>query len=145
MEMTEQLRDSKDREHLRLLEIFHYICGTISCLWGFVGLLYVQLGVVMSRTFTGTPQNQSFSHMFAGLWIGMSIFSVVMFETGGVLSLLAGWKYRKRRSYWFCFVVAIFNCLLVPVGTALGAFSIFVLNRPSVKELFHRQITSDAG
>jgi hypothetical protein len=136
--MAEQLPNSKDSEHLRLLEIFHYIWGTISCMFGFVGLLYVQLGVVMSREFTGIPQNQSFSHAFAELWIVMSVFGVVLFGTSGLLSWLAGWKYRKRRSYRFCFIVAIINRLLVPVGTALGGFSIFVLNRPSVNALFQK-------
>lgn len=139
-----QLTGTRDREHLRLLEIFHYIWGTISCLWGLFGLLYVRLGVLMSTTFTGSPQNQNFSHVFSELWIATSVFGVVLFEASGLLSLLAGWKYRKRRSYWFCFVVAIVNCLLVPVGTALGVFSMFVLNRPSVKELFYRQLTSAA-
>ena len=142
--MAEQIPDSKDREHLRLLEIFHYIWGTISCIWGLVGLFYVQLGVVMSRTFFRTPESESFSQFFAGLWIAMSVVGVVLFETSGALSLIAGWKYGKRRSYRFCFIVAVVNCLLVPVGTALGAFSIFVLNRPSVRALFQGQLASSA-
>jgi hypothetical protein len=142
--MAEQQLVLEDQEQLRLLEIFHYILGTITCLFGLVGLLYVLLGVVMSRTMAGPAWSGSFSQMFAGLWIGMSAFGVVMCETSGVLSMIAGWKYRRRSSYWFCFAVAAINCLFMPVGTVLGVFSIIVLNRHSVKVLFQRQLASDA-
>jgi hypothetical protein len=141
--MPEQQCDLEDQKQLRLLEIFHYILGTITCLWGLVGLLYVQLGF-LSRTMTGPAWSGSLSPMFARLWIGFTVFGVVVCEASGVLLLIAGWKYRKRSSYWFCFAVAVFNCFLAPLGTVLGAFSIAVLNRDSVKMLFRGHLVSDA-
>jgi len=40
----------------------------------------------------------------------------------------------------FCFVVACIECLFMPFGTVLGAFTIIVLMRPSVKNLFAQRI-----
>ena len=50
--------------------------------------------------------------------------------------LLAGRKLQRRTSHTFCFLVACVECLFIPFGTILGVFSIIVLNRPPVKELF---------
>ncbi len=50
--------------------------------------------------------------------------------------LLAGRKLARRRSWTFCLVVASIECLFMPYGTVLGVFTIIVLLRPTVKELF---------
>lgn len=39
---------------------------------------------------------------------------------------------HRRRS--FSIRIALLNCLLLPVGTALGVYTLFVLRTPSVKE-----------
>ena len=38
----------------------------------------------------------------------------------------------------FCFVIACLACMQMPLGTILGVFTIIVLARPSVKEMFDR-------
>ena len=43
---------------------------------------------------------------------------------------------RSRRRYWFIFAIACFQCAFFPFGTALGVFTIVVLSRPSVKQIF---------
>jgi hypothetical protein len=135
--MKEQVPSSQEHEQLRLLEIFHYIWGTISCLMGLAGVAYIQLGfAMMSSRLNGNLASDNFTLMFGRLWIAFAVFGLVLFEISGVLSLIAGWRYRKRKSYRFCFMVAVVDCFLAPIGTALGAFSLFVLIRPSVKALF---------
>ena len=49
---------------------------------------------------------------------------------------LAGRYLLQRTHYTFCLVVAAIACLLMPFGTALGIFTIIVLMRPSVREMF---------
>jgi hypothetical protein len=53
-----------------------------------------------------------------------------------VCVILAGRYITKRRHYIFCLVIASLNCLFMPFGTILGVFTIVILMRPSVKELF---------
>jgi len=51
--------------------------------------------------------------------------------------LFAGRCLSRRKNHLLCLIVAGVSCLFVPMGTVLGVFSIIVLMRPSVKELFH--------
>ena len=48
----------------------------------------------------------------------------------------AGRCIRSRTCYWFVFVMACLQCGFFPFGTVLGVFTIVVLSRPSVKEMF---------
>jgi hypothetical protein len=48
----------------------------------------------------------------------------------------AGYFLAKRKNHMFCLVMAGVSCIFMPFGTVLGVFSIIVLSRPSVKELF---------
>ena len=54
----------------------------------------------------------------------------------------SGLAESRRKHYTFCFVMACVECLSVPFGTMLGVFTILVLNRASVKELFNPRITT---
>ena len=49
---------------------------------------------------------------------------------------LVGCAIRRRRWWTFCFVVSVLMCPSFPLGTALGVFSLIVLNKPEAKELF---------
>jgi hypothetical protein len=53
-------------------------------------------------------------------------------------TLFAGYNLSKKRRYLFCFVIACICCASIPLGTILGVFTIVVLARPGVKELFDR-------
>lgn len=62
--------------------------------------------------------------------------SVIVFF--GILDLLAGislFSY-KQWSRVFVIVVSALNCLNIPIGTAIGVYSIYVMMKPEVQELF---------
>ena len=50
--------------------------------------------------------------------------------------IAAGRFLAKRRHYMFCLVMAGIECLFMPFGTVLGVFTIIVLIREGVKEMF---------
>jgi hypothetical protein len=61
---------------------------------------------------------------FAGGMLGIiGGIAVAIGLTMAVLKLLAGECLRRRRGYIFCFVVAILECLNLPLGTILGVFT----------------------
>jgi hypothetical protein len=73
----------------------------------------------------------------------MGCFFVAIAGTGLLLGLglaiclvLAGRALLERKHYTFCLVMACVSCMFMPFGTVLGVFSLLVLLRPSVKELF---------
>jgi len=53
-----------------------------------------------------------------------------------VCNLLAGRFLKQHKNYIFCFVIAAIDCMFTPIGTALGVFTILVLLREPVKQLF---------
>ena len=70
---------------------------------------------------------------------------VVLFSIIFLLCLLmaaclvvSGLSLSRRKRYIFCFVIAAICCAQFPFGTALGIFTIIVLSRQTVKELFGR-------
>lgn len=72
-------------------------------------------------------------------------FPAVMAIAGLLSSLIAafgiaaaGHGFRAQRWWSYCFVVAILICPSFPVGTALGASSLVVLNKPEARRRFAR-------
>jgi hypothetical protein len=63
----------------------------------------------------------------------------------GVSVILAGRFLARRVYYTFCFVMAALECIFVPFGTILGVFTIVVLQRPTVKEMFTSPNRSGGG
>jgi len=53
-----------------------------------------------------------------------------------ILTAVAGKNLSNHRRRIFCLVITCMNCINVPLGTVLGVFTIIVLVRPSVKDLF---------
>jgi hypothetical protein len=139
----EQLTPPTDLQHLKLLRLFHYIWGTFCCLFGLIGVIYAWIGEEMLRSFQRLPPGQENTALiFGGLFVAFSLFDVVLLETCGMVSLLVAGKYGARRSYFACFAASVFNCVMIPVGTVLGVFSLIVLTRPSVKALFKEAKTA---
>ena len=60
----------------------------------------------------------------------------VWFVSSGVLNLISGLGLRARKGRTFLLVVAGINCLHIPAGTVLGVFTMVVLLRDSVRELY---------
>jgi hypothetical protein len=80
-----------------------------------------------------------------GMFITMGTIGFLVLMLSAALSIVAGRNLAAHRGYVFCVVVAALECLWVPLGTILGVFTIVVLQRESVKELFgQRSATQEA-
>jgi hypothetical protein len=128
---------NQDLEHLKLISIFHYIVGGLACFCGLLWILYIVSGIILIFASGSMASDDRMGASIGGVVaIVVGVFLFVLFEAYGILCIIAGRKYAKHQGYWFCFVLAVFTCLNFPLGTALGVFTIIVLNRPSVKTLF---------
>ena len=68
-----------------------------------------------------------------------TIFPALLVLGGWTLAgfvLATGRKLKRRRSHTFCLAVAVVECLLMPLGTILGVFTIITLMKEPVKEIF---------
>jgi hypothetical protein len=130
---------NQDKEHLQLLAIFHYVVAGLAALFSFFPLLYTTVGTIFifaARHGTAKP-GEELPPEFLG-WIFAMIGSV-LFLIGlamAICVLIAGRSLAHCKRYSFALVMACVECLFVPFGTILGVFTIVVLSRQSVKELF---------
>ena len=130
---------SQDREHLQLLAIFHYVVAGLAALFSFFPLLYTTVGAVFifaARHGTAKP-GEDLPPEFLG-WI-FAVIGSLLFLIGiamAICILIAGRSLALRKRYSFAFVMACIECLFIPFGTILGVFTIVVLSRESVRELF---------
>jgi hypothetical protein len=129
----------QDREHLRVLAVFHYIVSGLAALFSFFPLLYtIVVGVFIFAARHGTPKpGEELPPEFLG-WI-FAVVGSLLFLLGiaiAICILIAGRSLAKHRHYWFAFAIACVECLFIPFGTILGVFTIIVLSREPVKALF---------
>jgi hypothetical protein len=136
--MTENGADlpyQQDREHLRLLSIFHYVVGGLA---GAVSLCFVPHlligGLLSSGALNGGPSAEA---RIMGVFF-MLVPLVMMLGAWALAgaTIVAGRYLRMERNWTYCLVVAAVLCAFAPFGTVLGVFTIIVLLRPSVKDLF---------
>ena len=127
---------TNDREHLKVLAIFHYVSGGLLAalaLFNIVELFRMQSSWA---GFEATVRSRGFE-----TFEGFSL-SPWMFVYPGLLAVIAvclltsARLLQRRHGYRFIYIVACLECVGFPFGTVLGVFTIIVLLRPSVKQLF---------
>lgn len=128
---------SKDEEHLRLLAIFHYVVAALSALFCSFPLIHVAVGLVLvfaPEVFDskGEPPDRALGWLF----VAMGSIFVVAGWTIAACIFYAGRSLALHRRYMFCLVMAALECCLQPFVTVLEVFTIIVLLRDSVKQLF---------
>ena len=130
---------NRDKEHLQLLAIFHYVVAGLAALFSFFPLLYTTVGAIFifaARHGTAKP-GEDLPPEFLG-WI-FAVLGALLFLIGIAMTiciLIAGRSLALRKRYSFAFVMACIECLFIPFGTILGVFTIVVLSRESVRGLF---------
>jgi hypothetical protein len=136
----------QDTEHLRLLSIFHYVMAGITAFFSCFGLFYVIFGLMMlfsPESFADPGHSQppppaAFGLMFA-LMGGFFVLGGWGFATA---MFLAGRYLASRKHYLFCLIISGLLCMMMPFGTILGVFTIVVLLRPAVKQMFNGEMAN---
>lgn len=141
--MRDQL--AVDRQHLQLLMIFHFVLAGFALL----GIALLLVHYLLFSSFFMNPQMwQDAQHHqqlpgppfpaqeFFKIFIWMYIFFGLWGLLAVVANILSGIFLKKRTNRTFCLAVAGLNCLHIPLGTVLGIFTIVVLVRPSIAELY---------
>ncbi len=130
---------NQDKEHLRLLAIFHYVVAGLAALFSFFPLLYTTIGAIFIFVARhGTPKTgEELPPEFLGwIFVGLGSFLFLLGITMAICILIAGRCLSRCKCFSFTLVMACIQCLFIPFGTILGVFTIIVLSRESVKTLF---------
>lgn len=122
-----------NEKNLNLLAIFHYVVGGITALFACIPMTHIAIGLVLIfGKFGNTPPPQIIGWIFVLLG-GIFVLS------GWALAIaiiIAGKRLKNRMSWTYCIVVGALECIFMPFGTVLGVFTIIVLMKDSVKQLF---------
>src|SRR5437773_4842347 len=130
---------NQDKEHLRLLAIFHYIVAGLAALFSFFPLLYSTIGAIfifVSRHGKPKPGEDLPPEFLGWIFVGLGSFLLLLGIAMAICILIAGRCLSRFKCYSFTLVIACVECLFIPFGTILGVFTIIVLSRESVKALF---------
>jgi hypothetical protein len=138
------MRDQRavDREHLRLLAIFHFVVAGLALAGiGFLFLHYSMMHMVfdnpqMWQPKPGQPPMPFPPEQFMAIFKWFYLIGGAFLILGAVGNFLSGLFVRKRKHREFSIVIAGLNCIQIPFGTVLGVFTIVVLVRNSVIELY---------
>ena len=137
---------NKDIEHLRLLSIFHYVVGGLVALFACFPIIHLTFGLVMlfaqGELENGPRNDEEIMQFFGAVMAAFAGFFILAGWTMAVCVFIAGRNLARHRRYTFCLVMAAILCVFIPFGTVLGVFTIIVLIRPSVKELFEQEKNS---
>ena len=124
----------EDENNLDLLSIFHYILGGITALFSCLPIIHLSLGVAMLRGAFGgkNPPPQVLGWIFVILGGTFVLCGWAL----AVAIIIVGSRLKRKRSRTYCIVVAALECMMMPFGTVLGVFTIIILMKESVKEIF---------
>jgi hypothetical protein len=135
-----------DEEHLRLLALFHYISGAVTLAFSLLFGIWILFAGAMLAFIPHGPAGSAEAvppHVQAPFIMMMVVFAL-FFLLGvayGVLEIVSGRFMALRRRRVFSLVVAIPGLLLIPYGTILSIFTLLVIERPSVKQLYRESST----
>lgn len=135
-----------DAEHLRTLAICHYIkAGLTLMMCAFIPLHYAVMRMVFtSPEFTkgGQAEQQTGGPLpfdpleFFSFFQWFYVIAAVFMLAAIILTVMSARFMQRRVHRTFSIVVAGFLCLLFPLGTLLGVFTLIVLTRDSVMRLY---------
>ena len=122
-------------QHLRLLAVFHYVVAGLTALFALFPLIHFALGWFFLHA--PPPKQGEPPPPFVGyIFMAFGAFFFLLGQSFAVCIFAAGRSISARRRYWFVFIMACFQCAFFPFGTVLGVFTILVLSRPEVKQMF---------
>jgi len=128
---------NEDQEQLKLLSIFHYVVGGMAGLFACFPIIHFGIGVAI------LVAGKSDEAAIGGVMAAVAAILIVLGWVFAVFVLVAGRRLARRTNYMFCLVMGGVECIFMPFGTVLGVFTIIVLQRPSVKELFGVRVDRD--
>ena len=138
-ELLVQNQKQRDREQVKLLSIFHFIFAGLALLGiVFLCMHYYILHTAFSNPDLWKTHKEVFPppKAFFDAFIWFYLFMGVILLAVVVLNLLSGLFLWRKRYRLFSMIIGGLDCVQIPFGTALGVFTIMVLSRDSVRELY---------
>lgn len=128
------------------MEIFNYVYGGIICLLGFIPLIYVVLGTVMTGGFLAEHAQEEFPHFVGPILMFIGAIAFLIIEAWGIINIVNGRLIGNRKGRVFSMVIGGLNCLLGGIfGIALGVFTLIMMSKDDVQQEYqeNRELLTD--
>ena len=129
----------QDAQHVNVLAVFHYVLGGLQLALPFCLSAHLFMGLVFMlapEQFNDDEMPREIALFFGAMFVVIPAVAMLAGWLLGALTIYAGRCLHTRRRYRFCFVIACIQCAFVPLGTVLGVFTVLVLMRPRVRDMF---------
>lgn len=132
---------NQDESHLDNLAIAHYVVGGVMALFSCMPLLHMFIGLsfILGGDSFFPEDGQQPPAFFGWMFFTVGLFFFVMGQATSISIVISGRFLKRRKNYLFTFILACLACIFVPFGTVLGIFTIIVLSRGSVREIYERK------
>ena len=127
---------TRDEENLRLLSIFHYVVAGLAAVFSFFPLFYVGMGALMLCGKLEGAHPDPAARIMGWVFIAIGVVFFLLGLSFVVCVALAGRYLSRRKHHTYCFIMGAVDCLFMPFGTVLGVFTIIVLQKDAVRQLF---------
>ena len=142
-----------DTSNLDLLATLHYVLAGIMGFFALMPIGHIAIGLAMVSNANGVPLPADgtagppavFPMEFGWFFVIIGGMSMLMGLLMTGAAFLAARNLKRRRNLLLCQVFAGLECMMFPLGTALGVFSLITLSKPEVKELFRTEEVVPAG
>ncbi len=137
-EVVIQNQRRRDNEQMKLLMIFHFVFAGLALVGiAFLGVHYAIMHTAFSDPRMWKAQTQAMPpKAFLDAFIWFYLFMGLLMLIGFALNVISGLFMWQRKNRMFSLIIAGLDCVQIPFGTALGVFTIMVLSRESVRELY---------
>jgi hypothetical protein len=132
------MRTAHDAEQLRQLAIAHYVVGGLMALVACFPMIHLAIGLMIATGAFGASQHgEAPPRMVGWLFAFVAGGAILLGWVLAACTVFAGRSIAQRKRHLYCLIVAgVMAVVCVPFGSILGAFTIIVLVRPTVKQEF---------
>ncbi len=128
---------TQDEQQLNLLSIFHFVVGGIAGLISLLPTFHLAIGIaLLNAPPRSSGHDNDIGSLVAIMFIVIASIFILAGLTFSTCIWISGRCLAQRRHHTYCLVMAGVECMFFPFGTALGVFTILVLMRESVKQMF---------
>jgi hypothetical protein len=125
----------QDDDALNTLSVFFYLyAGFI----GLIALVMLAMAILPAILISAAPYKPGDPPpaLIGGILAVVFGAVALLLIAKAVLMIFAGRAMGRRSSYMLCTIAACAACLQIPIGTALGIFTLITLQKPAVKARF---------
>jgi hypothetical protein len=128
----------QDLKHLRMLSIGFYLYAAILALFSLIPAIFTVIGLAtVMGVFPGTHHQPPPKPELGWIFVILSPIFTLFGAAITVGNILTARFLKRKKNYGFCFLIAALDCMFFPLGIVMGVFTILVLLRESVKQLFN--------